>query len=68
MHIFDPCCFSSDLPGVNPATYNRMVLYYCLNDQSGSVLGDSTVLSWAGCLRSEAELQYVEVIEDTERT
>jgi hypothetical protein len=26
-----------------------MVLYYRLNDQSGSVLGDSTVLSWAGC-------------------
>jgi hypothetical protein len=21
---------SSDLPGVNPATYDRMVLYYCL--------------------------------------
>jgi hypothetical protein len=49
MHIFDPCCFSSDLPGVNTATYDMMVLYYCLNDQSGSVLGDSTVFSWAGC-------------------
>jgi hypothetical protein len=30
MHIFDPCCFSSDLPGVNPATNDRMILYYCL--------------------------------------
>jgi hypothetical protein len=39
----------SDLPGVNPATNDRMILYYCLNDQSGSVLGDSTVFSWAGC-------------------
>jgi hypothetical protein len=23
-------CYSSDLPGVNPATYDMMVLYYCL--------------------------------------
>jgi hypothetical protein len=30
MHIFDPCCFSSDLPGVNLATNDRMILYYCL--------------------------------------
>jgi hypothetical protein len=29
MHIFDPCCFSSDLPGVNSATNDRMILYYC---------------------------------------
>jgi hypothetical protein len=48
MHI-SILVLSSDLLGVNPATYDRMVLYYCLNDQSGSVLGDSTVLSWAGC-------------------
>jgi hypothetical protein len=41
----------SDLPGVNPATNDRMILYYCLKDQSGSVLGDSTVFSWAGCHR-----------------
>jgi hypothetical protein len=31
MHIyFDPCCYSSDLPGVNPATKDRMILYYRL--------------------------------------
>jgi hypothetical protein len=30
MHIFDPCCFSSDLPGLNPATNDKMILYYCL--------------------------------------
>jgi hypothetical protein len=30
MHIFDPCCFSSDLPGVNPTTNDRMIIYYCL--------------------------------------
>jgi hypothetical protein len=29
-HIFDPCCYSSDLPGVNPATNDRMILYYRL--------------------------------------
>jgi hypothetical protein len=23
-------CFPSDLPGVNPATNDRMILYYCL--------------------------------------
>jgi hypothetical protein len=31
MHIYvDPCCYISDLPGVNPATDDRMILYYCL--------------------------------------
>jgi hypothetical protein len=40
---------SSDSPGVNPATNDRMILYYCLTTKSGSVLGDSTVFSWAGC-------------------
>jgi hypothetical protein len=28
MHMFDPLCeFPSDLPGVNPATNERMILY-----------------------------------------
>jgi hypothetical protein len=38
---------SSDLPGVNPATLNGMILYYRLmNKRSG--LGNSTELSWMG--------------------
>jgi hypothetical protein len=39
--------FPSGLPGVNPATLNRMLLYYRLmTKQSG--LGDSTELSRVG--------------------
>jgi hypothetical protein len=31
MHMFDPLCeIPSDLPGINPATNDRMILYYCL--------------------------------------
>jgi hypothetical protein len=30
MHTFDPLCVSSDLPGVNPATLNGMILCYRL--------------------------------------
>jgi hypothetical protein len=36
--------FSSDLPGVNPATLNSMILYYRLMTK-WSGLGDSTELS-----------------------
>jgi hypothetical protein len=39
----------SDLPGVNPATNDRMILYYCLMTKVDGSLGDSTVFSWAGC-------------------
>jgi hypothetical protein len=39
--------FPSDLPGVNPATLNGMVLYYRLMTK-WSDLGDSTELSWVG--------------------
>jgi hypothetical protein len=39
--------FSIDLPGVNPATLNRMILYYRLRTK-WSGLGDSTKLSWMG--------------------
>jgi hypothetical protein len=39
--------FSSDLPGVNPATLNRMILYYLLMTK-WSGLGDSTELSRLG--------------------
>jgi hypothetical protein len=38
---------SSDLPGVNPATLNGMLLYYRLMTKS-SGLGDSTELSRVG--------------------
>jgi hypothetical protein len=39
--------FPSDLPGVNPATLNEMLLYYRLMTK-WSGLGDSTELSWVG--------------------
>jgi hypothetical protein len=39
--------FSSDLPGVNPATLNGMILYYRLMTK-WSGLGDSTELSRVG--------------------
>jgi hypothetical protein len=47
MHTFDPLCVPSDLPGVNPATLNRMVLYYRLMIKR-SGLGDKTQLSRVG--------------------
>jgi hypothetical protein len=47
MHTFDPSVFPSDLPGVNPATLNGMLLYYRLMTK-WSGLGDSTKLSWVG--------------------
>jgi hypothetical protein len=39
--------FSSDLPGVNPATLNGMIFYYRLMAKE-SGLGDSTELSQMG--------------------
>jgi hypothetical protein len=39
----------SDLPGVNPATNDKMILYYCLITKVDELLGDSMVFSWAGC-------------------
>jgi hypothetical protein len=47
MHSFDPLCVPSDLPGVNPATLNGMLLYYRLMTK-WSGLGDSTELSRVG--------------------
>jgi hypothetical protein len=47
MHTFDPLCVSSNLPGVNPATLNGMILYYRLMTK-WSGLGDSTELSQMG--------------------
>jgi hypothetical protein len=43
MHIF--------FLGVNPATNDRMILYYCLMTKV-DWLGDSTVFSWAGCQKN----------------
>jgi hypothetical protein len=40
-------CDSSDLLGYDPATLNRMILYYCLMTK-WSGLGDSTELSQIG--------------------
>jgi hypothetical protein len=42
---------SSDLPGVNPATLNGMILYYRLMTKR-SGLGDSTELSRVGLSQS----------------
>jgi hypothetical protein len=39
----------SDLPGVNPTTNDRMILYCCLMTKVDGLLGDSMVFSWAGC-------------------
>jgi hypothetical protein len=47
MHSFDPLYVPSDLPGVNPATLNGMLLYYRLMTK-WSGLGDSTELSRVG--------------------
>jgi hypothetical protein len=55
MHTFDPLCVPSDLPGVNPATLNGMVLYYRLMTK-WSGLGDSTDLSRVGLSRYELTL------------
>jgi hypothetical protein len=30
MHICRSLCYKSDLPGINPTTNDRMILYYCL--------------------------------------
>jgi hypothetical protein len=55
MHTFDPLCVPSDLPGVNPATLNGMVLYYRLMTK-WSGLGDSTDLSRVGLSQYELTL------------
>jgi hypothetical protein len=57
MHTFDPLCVSSDLPGVNPATLNRMIPYYHLMTK-WSCLGDSTELSWMGLSQLVSEHLY----------
>jgi hypothetical protein len=46
-YVRSSLCVSSDLPGVNPATLNRMILYYNLMTK-WSGLGDSTELSRMG--------------------
>jgi hypothetical protein len=47
MHTFELSVFASDLPGVNPATLNGVILYYRLMIK-WSGLGDSTELSRMG--------------------
>jgi hypothetical protein len=49
--------YSSDLPGVNPATLNEMILYYrSMTKWSG--LGDSTKLSRMGLPQLVSEHPY----------
>jgi hypothetical protein len=57
MHTFDPLCVSSDLLCVNPATLNRMILYYRLMTK-WSGLGDSTELSRMGLSQLASEHLY----------
>jgi hypothetical protein len=49
--------FSSDLPGVNPATLNGMILYYRLMTK-WSGLGDSMELSQMGLSQLVSEPPY----------
>jgi hypothetical protein len=49
--------FSSDFPGVNPATLNEMILYYRLMTK-WSGLGDSTELSRMGLSQLLPEHPY----------
>jgi hypothetical protein len=49
--------FSSDLPGVNLATLNGVILYYRLMTK-WSGLGDSTELSWMGLSQSPLSLSW----------
>jgi hypothetical protein len=49
--------FPSDLPGVNPATLNGMILY-CRLTTKGSGLGDSTELSRMGLSQLVSEHPY----------
>jgi hypothetical protein len=49
--------FPSDLPGVNPATLNEMILYYRLMTK-WSGLGDSTELSRVGLSQLVSEHPY----------
>jgi hypothetical protein len=48
---------SSDLPGVNPATLNGILLYYCLMT-NWSGLDDSTKLSRVGLSQLVLEHPY----------
>jgi GTP:adenosylcobinamide-phosphate guanylyltransferase len=57
MHTFDSLCVSSDLLCVNPATLNRMILYYRLMTK-WSGLGDSTELSRMGLSQLASEHLY----------
>jgi hypothetical protein len=56
MHSFDPLCVPSDLPGVNPAILNGMLLYYRLMTK-WSGLGDSTELSRVGLSHDRGHVQ-----------
>jgi hypothetical protein len=57
---------SSDLPGVNPATLNGILLYYRLMTKK-SGLGDSTELSQVGLSHSPKEDLVQGNVEHTPR-
>jgi hypothetical protein len=57
MHTFDPLCVSSDLPDVNPATLNGVILYYRLMTK-WSGLGDSTELPRMGLSQLAGAVSY----------
>jgi hypothetical protein len=58
MHTFrSSVCVSSDLPGFDPATLNRMILYYRLMTK-WSGLGNNTELSRIGLSQLASEHPY----------
>jgi hypothetical protein len=57
MHTLDPLCDVNDLPGVDPATLNGILLYYRLMTKwSGS--SNSTELSQVGLSQLVPEHPY----------
>jgi hypothetical protein len=56
-YVRSSLCVSSDLPGVNPATLNVMILYYRLMTK-WSGLGDSTEFSRMGLSQLASEHPY----------
>jgi hypothetical protein len=49
MHTFDPLCVLSDLLGFDPATLNRMILYYHLISTRNQALANTYIWLQYGC-------------------
>jgi hypothetical protein len=53
MHVLILCMYSKWSTGRQPGNQRQDDTLLLLNDQSGLVLGDSTVFSWAGCHKND---------------